>query len=162
MTKPSGFGMSRQVCARRRWRVTPIELTLWRFHPMVRLLRLDLVTRPSGFGMSRQVCVRRRWRVTLTAFDSVAFSPMAATVASGSWDKTIRIWNVKTGVCEKTLEGHTNSVYSVAFSPDGATVCVWYHGDKTIRIWECQYWRMLQCATLTKKCHMPHTLTDRQ
>jgi len=52
----------------------------------------------------------------------VAFSPMVRLLRSGSDDKTIRIWNVKTGVCEKTLEGHANWVISVAFSPDGATV----------------------------------------
>jgi len=66
------------------------------------------MTRPFGFGMSRQVCVRRRWRVTTNTVRSVAFSPDGATVASGSRDKTIRIWNVKAGACEKTLEGHTN------------------------------------------------------
>ncbi len=33
-------------------------------------------------------------------------------------DKTIKLWNKNTGECIKTLEGHSNSVYSVKFSAD--------------------------------------------
>ncbi|MBR5255012.1 MAG: hypothetical protein IKV46_08285 [Bacteroidales bacterium] len=36
--------------------------------------------------------------------------------------------------CLKTLEGHTNNVYSVAYSPDGTRI-VSGSEDKTIKIW---------------------------
>ena len=37
---------------------------------------------------------------------SVSFSPDSKTVASGSWDKTVRIFNLEDGTCQKVLEGH--------------------------------------------------------
>ena len=40
-------------------------------------------------------------------------------MASGSDDHTVKIWDVKTGNNLMTLTGHTDSVSSVNFSPDG-------------------------------------------
>lgn len=42
--------------------------------------------------------------------------------ASGSYDETARLWRVQTGECIKTLQGHSNWINSVAFSPDGQTL----------------------------------------
>ncbi|EMD36360.1 hypothetical protein CERSUDRAFT_155994 [Gelatoporia subvermispora B] len=69
---------------------------------------------------------------------SVAFSPDGTRVVSGSRDKSVRIWDARTGdLLMDPLEGHRNTVNSVAFSPDGAVV-VSGSLDKTIRLWNAR------------------------
>ena len=44
---------------------------------------------------------------------SVCFSPDGKQLVSGSLDETVRLWDVETGACVRTLEGHGGVVTSV-------------------------------------------------
>ena len=66
---------------------------------------------------------------------SVAFSPDGRLLASGSYDKTIKLWEVATGSLVRTLEGHTDPVLSVAFSPGGKLLAS-DSDDATIKLWD--------------------------
>jgi len=64
----------------------------------------------------------------------VVFSRDGSKLASGSHDRTMRIWNVTTGKVEQMLEGHSDPVMSVAFSRDGSKLAS-RSDDRTVRVW---------------------------
>lgn len=56
-------------------------------------------------------------------------------MATGSRDKTIRLWDATSGVCLKTLVGHDNWVRALVFHPNGKFLLS-ASDDKSIRIWD--------------------------
>ena len=70
----------------------------------------------------------------LTARASAHSASSAA--ASGSWDNTIRLWDVTTGAEGTQLEGHPGSVYSLCLLPDGRLASG--SDGKTIRLWDVE------------------------
>jgi guanine nucleotide-binding protein subunit beta-2-like 1 protein len=68
---------------------------------------------------------------------------------SGSWDKTMRLWDLNTGATVRKFSGHTKDVNAVAFSGDNRQI-VSGSRDKSIRLWntlaECKY-------TITEDVH---------
>jgi len=67
--------------------------------------------------------------------NAVAFSPDGQTLASGSNDYTVKLWDVNSGRELRSLEGHSRSVNAVAFSPDGRTLASG-SADGQVRLWD--------------------------
>lgn len=66
---------------------------------------------------------------------SITFSPDGKMLSSGSYDKTIHLWEANTGKLITQLQGHQDHVTSVAFSQDGKTLASG-SSDKTVRLWD--------------------------
>jgi WD40 repeat protein len=81
-----------------------------------------------------------------TSYDSVAYSPDGQRALSGSYDNTLKLWDVNTGAEPRTFTGHTDWVTSVAFSPDGQRALSG-SDDKTMRLWDVNTGGLLRTFT---------------
>lgn len=83
-----------------------------------------------------------------TAEISVLFQLTNGDIASGSWDKTLRIWDKKTGICKHELKGHGHYISCAAELPTGDIIsaCV----DGSLRIWDRQTGR---CQSILEGHH---------
>jgi platelet-activating factor acetylhydrolase IB subunit alpha len=72
-----------------------------------------------------------------SAITSVAFHPIFSSLASGSEDCTIKIWDWELGELERTIKGHTKAVLDVDFGgPRGGTLLASCSSDLTIKLWD--------------------------
>jgi len=97
--------------------------------------------------------VRARLRRLLTALRApveehhraevrcLAFSPDGRLLASGSKDKSIKLWNAHTGRAVATIDGRSGTIWSVAFSPDGSTLASGGM-DHSVRLWNVSTGRL--------------------
>ncbi len=68
----------------------------------------------------------------------VAYSPDGTTLASSSMNRTVALWNTRTGQREAVLRGHTAQVTGVAYSPDGRTIAS-SDGNGVVILWDARH-----------------------
>lgn len=70
------------------------------------------------------------------AINSLAFHPIFSSLASGSDDYTVKIWDWELGELEMTLKGHTRAVLDVDYGgPRGGILLASCSADSTIKLW---------------------------
>lgn len=77
---------------------------------------------------------------------ALAISPNGQLLVSGSFDQTIKVWQLSTGNLVRTLTGHSQGVLSVAISPDGKTLASGGF-DETIKLWRLNTGKLLHTLT---------------
>lgn len=76
------------------------------------------------------------------AIKGLVLSPDRTSIASVSYDGTIKIWDLQKKELVKTLSKHTKGVYAAAFSPDGMLLASG-GGDNTAKLWSLRDYQVI-------------------
>ncbi len=79
----------------------------------------------------------RMWRAHTDRIRALAFSPDGRTLVTGSWDNTVKLWNVVGGALLWS-DWHAGNLASVAFAPDGRLLATSGGTDATVHLWDTQ------------------------
>eukprot|EP01126_Amoeba_proteus_P048358 TRINITY_DN5586_c0_g2_i4.p1 TRINITY_DN5586_c0_g2~~TRINITY_DN5586_c0_g2_i4.p1 ORF type:complete len:481 (-),score=152.33 TRINITY_DN5586_c0_g2_i4:132-1574(-) len=78
----------------------------------------------------------------------VNFNPKGSLLATGSFDHTVRLWDLSSGCCKSLLYAHDDVVVSAQFDGNGAHL-VTAGFDGVVRIWEVKTRKLIKCLPVT-------------
>jgi WD40 repeat protein len=100
--------------------------------------------RTSGWKLVKQ------WRGHHDSIYAIAISPDGKTLATGSYDRTIQLWNAKTGENLKSLTGHNGPVNGLSFHPSSKLLAS-ASGDRTVKLWSVKTGKRLDTLGQSEK-----------
>ena len=130
LTKPSGYGTSRPVPKLPRWKAIAAASVRWQY---CRMAAWPRARRRNDPALEPQDWYAERYASGVWRVYALAALPDGRLV-SGSDDKTIRLWDLKTVAEAARLRGHGGPVNALTVLPDGRVVSG--SDDKTIRLWD--------------------------
>ena len=74
---------------------------------------------------------------------SIAFDSNGETLASGSLDSTVKLWDAQNGTLLRTLKGHEGPIFGLAFEPKGGTLASG-STDGTVKLWDAPSGKLLR------------------
>lgn len=112
----------------------------------------------DGSQMGNPMKGHTKW-VTTLAFEPIHVHGETLRLASSSKDHTVKVWNVKTQVCDTTISGHLDSVECVKWGGTGLIYTC--SRDRTIKVWAIDghgYSKHMLVRTLTGHAHRINTM----
>ncbi|KAH7424011.1 hypothetical protein KP509_12G085200 [Ceratopteris richardii] len=76
---------------------------------------------------------KRAWMEHTDTISAVAFSADRNLLYSASWDRTVKVWNLKEMRCAESFKAHTDSINAMIVSADGLVFTG--SADKSIKVW---------------------------
>lgn len=104
----------------------PLQKMVWRL--------LDKLETATG----RKFRLAKILRGHVLPLTNCAFDKSGARFITGSYDRTCRVWDTRTGEELLTLEGHKNVVYAIAFNNPFADKVITGSFDKAAKLWDAQ------------------------
>jgi len=94
--------------------------------------KMQVAEAPSARGQIAEKAVHLDYEANISSY---AFSASGTRFLTGATDETVRLWDLESRRCLRTLEGHTANIWSVIWSPDQRNALS-ASDDKTVRLWD--------------------------
>ncbi|XP_065892497.1 notchless protein homolog 1-like isoform X1 [Dysidea avara] len=124
------------------------QLSLTRYNKLKEVIREELLMSGSDdftlFLWQPSIGKKPLARMTghQQLINEVSFSPDARLIASASFDKSVKLWDGRTGKYITSLRGHVSAVYQISWSADSMLLCSG-SSDSTLKVWDIKNRKLL-------------------